>query len=181
MVNHVQILSLVVLFVLFLGVPTISKMLGSTLDSLPIRFLAVILILASVRYDGLISLGVFLVVAALYIHHHNNDLSSIRLSSSSSSNTTGQQTNSGVRFEVPAAMAGLEDGGQADVTDDMMDFMPKRDIQDNEVHQTSAQNSINEKHVLGSEPLGASRAQNLFGEDARNARNLEQWSKDGSI
>ena len=177
MVNHVQILSLVVLFVLFLGVPTISKMLGSTLDSLPIRFLAVILILASVRYDGLISLGVFLVIAALYIHHHNNDLTSIRLNGLSSSQAV---INSGVRFETPAAMAGLEDGGQADVTDDMMDFMPKRDIQDNEVHQT-AQDSINEKHVLGSEPLGASKAQNLFGDDARNARGLEQWSKDGSI
>jgi hypothetical protein len=62
----------------------------------------------------------------------------------------------------------------------MMDFMPKRDVQDNEVHP-DAQSSINEKHVLGSEPLGASKAQNLFGEDARNARGLEQWSKDGSI
>lgn len=179
MVSQVQVLSLTVLFVLFLGVPTISKMLGSTLDLLPIRFLAVILILASVRYDGLISLGVFLVVAALYIHHHNNDLSSIRLSSSSSSSTTSMKSD--VQFEPPAAMNVLHHGGQADVTDDMMDFMPKRDVQDNEVHQTNAQSSINEKHVLGSEPLGASKAQNLFGEDARNARNLEQWSKDGSI
>ena len=177
MVSQVQLLSLTVLFVLFLGVPTISKMLGSTLDSLPIRFLAVILILASVRYDGLISLGVFLVIAALYIHHHNNDLSSIRLTSSSSTTST----KSDVRFEPPPAMNVLEHGGHADVTDDMMDFMPKRDIQDNEVHQTNAQNSINEKHVLGSEPLGASKAQNLFGDDARNARGLEQWSKDGSI
>ena len=176
MVSHVQILSLLVLFVLFLGVPTISKMLGSTLDLLPIRFLAVVLILASVRYDGLISLGVFLVIAALYIHHHNNDLSTIRLTSSSSSTTMKPH----VRFETPAAMDHLEDGGQADITDDMMDFMPKRDVQDNEVH-ADAQSSINEKHILGSEPLGASKAQGLFSDEMRNARNIEQWSKDGSF
>lgn len=167
MISHLQLLILAVLFAIFLGVPTISKMLGSTLDILPIRIAAVLLILVSVQYDKLISLAVFLVIAGLYIHHHNNDVTSVL--SRSNPNIYTEKT-----FEVPSAMKNLHHGGYSDIaTDDGMDFMPKRAIQDNEVE--SVHESINEKHVLESEPLGSSKAYALFNEDTQS---LEKWSKD---
>ena len=174
MVSQVQIVSLAVLFALFLGVPTISKMLGSTLDLLPIRLAAVLIILASVHYDSLVSLAVFLLIAALYIHHHNNDLMRINVSMNSKFSDLNNTSST-------PAMNVLHHGGHADITDDHMDFMPKRDMQDNDVDQVHTSSTVNEKYVLPSEPLGASKAQNLFDEDMWNARNLEQWTKDGSF
>jgi hypothetical protein len=152
-------------------------MLGSTLDTLPIRFAAVVLILGSVAYDKLVSLAVFLVIAALYIYHHNNDLNRVMMNSKQFINKDNNFSSTMLQRSV--AMSDLQQGSHADVTDDMMDFMPKQVVQDNEV-QHDTHNSIDEKHVLASEPLGA-KAQGLFPDDMRNARSLEQWSKDGSF
>ena len=164
-ISTVQILSLTALFAVFLAVPTMADRLGSTLDSLPIRFAAVILILAAVGYDSLIALAVFLVVANLYLQHHNNDIGRI-LQNDDVNDSRFKKINS--QIQNPSAMKDLDQGGHADVTDDIMDFMPKREMQDNEVDHAG---SINEKHVLSTEQLG-SKAQNFFRDEMRNAESL---------
>jgi len=146
-------------------------MLGSTLDILPIRFAAVVLILASVAYDKLISLAVFLLIAALYIYHHTNDLNRISMKSNILLNNKDENSSF-------SSVSTLHHRGHTDLTDDMIDFMPKQDVQDNEV-QHDMQNSIDEKHVLASEPLGA-KAQGLFSDDMRNAEALQNGNRNGS-
>ena len=72
-VNTTQIGVLALLFAAFLAVPSLAKSLGRTIDSLPMRFAAVILILAVLPYDRLVALGLFLVIAGLYIQRHHDE------------------------------------------------------------------------------------------------------------
>ena len=69
-----EIVALIVLFVCFLFVPQITAILKPTLDTLPMRLAAVILILGIVSYDKYLALGLFLVVTAIYIQHHHEDI-----------------------------------------------------------------------------------------------------------
>ena len=72
--SPVQIGSLAVLFIAFLAVPSIVKVVDTSLDTLPMRFASVILVLGVLSYDRFIALALFLVVAAIYIQHHHNDV-----------------------------------------------------------------------------------------------------------
>ena len=166
-VNITQIGILAVLFVAFLAVPSIARSLR-TLDTLPMRFAAVILILAVFPYDRLVALGLFLVIAGLYIQRHHDDVLSVTSATS-------------VQFPVdaiqsPAAMKALHQGGHAAESYDTDDFMPKNS-EDNTFEPVG---SIDEKHVLPTEPLGSNKAQNIFGEDMRNAESLQHGNRDGS-
>lgn len=166
----VQIVALLVLFVGFLSIPTLAKAMGTTLDTLPMRFAAVIVILAVLPHDRLVALGLFLVIGGLYIQRHHDDvLSVIEKTPTSDGN---------LRFPVesiqdPAAMRALHHGGHAAESHDIMDFMPKSSAQDNEFEHTS-NSSINMKSVLPTEPLGSSKSQNLFGEDMQAAQAMQR-------
>ena len=74
-----QITILAVLFVVFLAIPTLVSIssLGESLDSLPVRFAAVIMILGVYAYDPIVALGVFLVLAGLYIQRHHDVVISV--------------------------------------------------------------------------------------------------------
>lgn len=172
-VNTQQISILAVLFLMFLAIPTLVKSLGQMLDTLPVRFAAVILILGVYSYDPLIALGVFLVIAGLYIQRHHDVVISV------TSNSSG----AGARFLVdaiqdPAAMKVLHQGGHASESYDTDDFMPKDNVENNEF-EPLGYSSIDEKHVLPTEQLG-SRAQAMFGEEMRNAEGLQQGNRNGS-
>lgn len=174
-VSPIQIGALVVLFIAFLCIPGIAKAIGPTIDTLPMRFAAVILVLAILPHDKLIALGLFLVVAGLYIQRHHNDVQSVLEKTADS--------NGRLRFPVdaiqdPAAMRVLHHGGHADESYDTMDFMPKQSSQDNEF-DASHSHSIDTKHILPTEPLG-SKSQNLFGEDMRHAENMQRGNSDGA-
>ena len=177
-VNTQQISILAVLFLIFLAIPTLVTSLGQTLDTLPVRFAAVILILGVYSYDPLIALGVFLVIAGLYIQRHHDVVISV------TSNSSG----AGKRFLVdaiqdPAAMKVLHQGGHASESYDTDDFMPKegtpKDNVENNEFEPVGYSSIDEKHVLPTEQLG-SRAQAMFGEELRNAEALQQGNHNGS-
>lgn len=176
-VNTEQIGVLAVLFLIFLSIPTlVNSSLGQSLDTLPVRFAAVILILGVYSYDPLVALGVFLVIAGLYIQRHHDVVMSVMSNSS------------GTRFPVdaiqdPAAMKVLHQGGHASESYDTDDFMPnegtpKENVESNEF-EPLGYNSIDEKHVLPTEQLG-SRAQAMFGEEMRNAEALQQGNRNGS-
>ena len=172
-VNTEQIGVLAVLFLMFLAIPTLVNSIGQTLDTLPVRFAAVILILGVYSYDPLIALGVFLVLSGLYIQRHHDVVMSV------TSNSSG----TGARFPVdaiqdPAAMKVLHQGGHASESYDTDDFMPKSDVESNDFEPVGY-NSIDEKHVLPTEQLG-SRAQAMFGEEMRNAEALQQGNRNGS-
>jgi hypothetical protein len=169
-VNTTQIGVLALLFAAFLAVPSLAKSLGRTIDSLPMRFAAVILILAVLPYDRLIALGLFLVIAGLYIQRHHDEVLSV--------SGTSVKTEFPVdAIQSPAAMKALHHGGHAAESYDTDDFMPKND-EDN-TFEPLGYNSINEKHVLPTEQLG-SRAQAMFGEDMRNAEALQIGNSNGS-
>jgi hypothetical protein len=170
-VNTQQITILVVLFLMFLAIPTLVKSLGQTLDTLPVRFAAVILILGVYSYDPLVALAVFLVIAGLYIQRHHDVVISVTSNSS------------GTRFPVdaiqdPAAMKVLHQGGHASESYDTDNFMPKDNVENNEFEPVGY-SSIDEKHALPTEQLG-SRAQAMFGEEMRNAEALQQGNHNGS-
>ena len=171
-VNTTQIGVLALLFAAFLAVPSLAKSLGRTIDSLPMRFAAVILILAVLPYDRLVALGLFLVIAGLYIQRHHDEVLSV---SGTSVNNKAIPVDA---IQSPAAMKALHHGGHAAQSYDTDDFMPKND-EDN-TFEPLGYNSIDEKHVLPTEQLG-SRAQAMFGEEMRNAEALQRGNSDRSI
>lgn len=168
-VNTTQIVVLAVLFFTFLAIPSLTRSIGHTIDTLPMRFAAVILILAIIPYDRLIALALFLVIAGLYIQRHHDDVMSV-------TNTKQFPVD---KIQNPAAMKMLHQGGRAQESYDMDDFTSNgvKDIDDNTFE--SSYGSIDEKHVLPTEQLG-SRAQAMFGEDMRAAEALEQGNRNGS-
>jgi len=154
--------------VTFLFVPSISNNLGTTLDILPVRIAAVLVILASIAYDKFIALGVFMVIAAIYIQRHQDDLNSINISGDKMSFN---------QVKSPGIMENLEKGGHASESHDEMDFMSKQEDQDNEFHGLGS--SIDEKHLLQSEGLG-SKSQSLFPDDAQHADSLMHGNRNGN-
>lgn len=175
MPTPVQIVALLVLFTVFLSIPVLTKSIGATLDTLPMRLAAVIVLLAIIPYDKLIAIGLFLVIAGFYIQRHQDGIQSVL-------SVGSMRSGSGSGFPVddmqdPAAMRLLHHGGHAAESHDMMDFMPKHTIQDNEFESVE---SINMKHALPTEPLG-SKSQNLFGEDMRSAESLQRGNSDGAM
>ena len=167
--SPIQIGIIAVLFFVFLGVPSIARNLGKILDTLPMRFASVILILAVLPYDRFISLALFLVIVGIYIQHHHDDVMNVMGDLSNKSNHS---------FKMPSAMNALYHGGYADETHDTMDFTPNKNVQDNEFHRSAA--SVDEKHVLQSEYLGT-KAQSLFPEDKSHADELMRGNENGSL
>jgi hypothetical protein len=164
----IQGIVLLGLLAMFLITPTITNTLGSYLDTLPMRIAAVVIVLASLAYDKLIALGLFMVISAIYIQQHQNDLASITIPGNSMSFKD---------IINPKAMEDLEKGGHADESYDEMDFTSKQEDQENEFHASGL--SIDEKHVLQNEGLG-SRSQNLFPEDVHHADSLMHGNRNGS-
>ena len=163
--------AITLLFIGFLFVPSVAKGLNSSLDTLPIRFLAVLLVLGALSYDKLVALGLFMVVSAVYIQHHHDEVSGVigTVNNISAFNTRGHSGSS--------VMNKLDQGGVADETYDTSEFTPKHEDQDNEF--TREEMSIDEKHSLLTEPLG-SRAQSLFPDDARHVSAMEHGNRNGN-
>lgn len=172
-VDPIEIGGLVLLFASFLFVPQLTSMLKSSIDTLPMRFVAIILVLASISYNKFLALGLFLVISAIYIQHHNDDVLSI-LGSSNNLAAFEEIGNTGSRNS--SALNKLDHGGSADETYDSSDFTSKTEDQDNEFKNPDY--SIDEKHTLITEPLG-SRSASLFPDDSRHVNALEQGNKDG--
>ena len=167
--NATQIISIAVLFITFLAIPSIAKVADTTLDTLPMRFASVILILGALSYDRFIALALFIVVAALYIQHHHDDLSGVMFSN--------REYNMPLRsLGEPSAMKGLKHGGHASESSDVMDFIPKASVQDNSFQRVGQ--SKDEKQLLVSEQLGT-KAQSIFREDARRAAALDKGNSRG--
>lgn len=164
--NPIQAGLLLGLFLLFISCERISEWLGHLLDTIPVRLAACILILATVPVDQFVAIGVFMVIAAVYIRHHQNHLDGIIPTRNISVND----------IKSPKAMVELDQGGQADESYDEMDFTSKETDQTDEFERVSG--SIDEKHVLN-EGLG-SRSQNLFPEDSTKAAELMRGNQDGS-
>jgi len=166
--DPVKVFLIVGLCAAFLSVQSIVDRLGSALDTIPMRFAAMILVLGSLSYDPLVSLAVFMVIAAIYIQKHQDDLSSVV--------TTNTMT-ALKDIQSPQAMDALDHGGYADETVDSMDFTSQKEDQDDEFHKVG--NSIDEKHVLQTEGLG-SKSQGLFPEELRDAESLMRSNARGS-
>ncbi len=173
----VQIVVFAALFVLFLGVPMITSKLGSSLDSLPMRLGAVLLVLAFLPFDKYISIGLFIVIAAIYAQHHTDSVKSILNLPEVNGRSPSSFDMPFKGFEPPSAVSGLQKGGSTDVTYDEMDFMPKQEDQSDAFAPVGE--SIDRKHALQTEPLGA-RAQSLFPEDSMNAESLMRDSANGA-
>jgi hypothetical protein len=167
--DPVKIGVLGLLFVAFLFVPRLSAALGHTLDTLPMRLAAVIIILASVSYDKYVSLGLFLVITATYIKHHQHDLMGL--------STTGDIEATMNPYEIPRRPVNVRHGGHADEINEIADFTPQKEDQDDEF--TRVGESIDHKHVLVSETLG-SRAQSIFNEDMKHAEALAMGNRNGA-
>ena len=168
-IDKVQIAALIGLLIGFLFVGKISDGIGHALDTLPVRFAALFLILGSVYLDKYLSLAVFLLVLAVYIQHHQNDISGL----SAASKKRGPLN----PYEIPEATVRLEHGGYASEDYETADYTPQKEDQENEF--SPAGPSINEKHVLPTENLG-SKSQSLFGEDMRQAEALAEGNRNGS-
>lgn len=166
--DPVKIGIVALLFVAFLFVPRLSKALGHSLDSLPMRLAAVILILASVSYDKYVSLALFLVIVATYIKHHQHDLAGL------SPTVAGAPLNP---YEIPKNHVSVKHGGYADETHESSDFTPQKEDQDDEF--TRVGESIDHKQVLVSESLG-SKAQSMFNEDMKHAEALAMGNRNGA-
>jgi len=164
----VKIGMIALLFVAFLFVPRLSKALGHSLDSLPMRLAAVILILASVSYDKYVSLALFLVILATYIKHHQHDLAGL------SPTVAGAPLNP---YEIPKNHVSVKHGGYADESHESSDFTPQKEDQDDEF--TRVGESIDHKQVLVSESLG-SKAQSMFNEDMKHAEALAMGNRNGA-
>ena len=164
-----NLLGLLFLFVAFMFVPKITHSLGRTLDTLPIRLAAVILVLASISYDKFIGLGVFLVVVAVYIMHHQNDLIGIT--------SRGELVTAANPYNIPKKSVELEHGGHADETYETSDFTPQKEDHDNEFSPIG--HSQDEKHVLVSETLG-SKAAIMFDSDMKHAEAMAMANRNGS-
>jgi hypothetical protein len=166
--DPVKIGMIALLFVAFLFVPRLSKALGHSLDSLPMRLAAVILILASVSYDKYVSLALFLVILATYIKHHQHDLAGL------SPTVAGAPLNP---YEIPKNHVSVKHGGYADESHESSDFTPQKEDQDDEF--TRVGESIDHKQVLVSESLG-SKAQSMFNEDMKHAEALAMGNRNGA-
>ena len=171
-VDPIEIGGLVLLFASFLFVPQLTIMLKSSLDSLPMRFAAIILILGSLSYNKFLALGIFLVVMAIYIDHHHDDVLSILGSANMAA--FDQVGNAGSK--ISSALNKLDNGGNADESYDSSDFTSKAEDQDNEFKQSD--HSIDEKHALITEPLG-SKSASLFPDDSKHVNAMEHGNKDG--
>jgi hypothetical protein len=171
-VDPIEIGGLVLLFASFLFVPQLTDMLKSSLDILPVRLAAILLVLASLSYNKFLALGLFLVVMAIYIQHHHDDVLSVLGSSNMAA--FDQVGNAGSK--ISSALNKLDHGGSADESYDSSDFTSKAEDQDNEFKHT--ENSIDEKHALLTEPLG-SRSASLFPDDSTHVNAMEQGNKDG--
>jgi len=169
--DPVKIGVLGLLFVAFLFVPRLSTALGHSLDSLPMRLAAFIIILASVAYDKYVSLGLFLVITATYIKHHHYDLMGL---SSPDNIEPGASVNP---YEIPIKKVNVNDGGYADESYETADFTPQKEDQDDEF--TKVGESIDNKQVLVSETLG-SRAQSIFNDDMKHAEALAMGNRNGA-
>ena len=163
-------IALIILFICFLFVPQITAILKSSLDTLPMRLAAVILILGAVSYDKYLALGIFLVISAIYIQHHHEDILDILRMPDNISNSLGSKN------KYSGAMQRLDHGGYSDETYDTGDFTSKAEDQDNEFKPVDS--SINEKHALNSEHIG-SRSQSLFSDDSKHANAMEHGNKNG--
>lgn len=166
--DPVKIGIVALLFVAFLFVPRLSKALGHSLDSLPMRLAAVILILASVSYDKYVSLALFLVIVATYIKHHQHDLAGL------SPTVAAAPLNP---YEIPKNHVSVKHGGYADESHESSDFTPQKEDQDDEF--TRVGESIDHKQVLVSESLG-SKAQSMFNEDMKHAEALAMGNRNGA-
>jgi hypothetical protein len=167
--NAAQIISITILFITFLAIPSIAKVADTTLDTLPMRFASVILVLGVLSYDRFIALALFIVVAALYIQHHHDDLSGVMFNNREYDMPIGS-------IKDPSAMKELKHGGHANESSDVMDFIPKQSVQDNSFQRIGQ--SKDEKDILVSEQLG-SKAQSIFREDAQNAATLDKANRRG--
>ena len=166
-----EIGALIFLFICFLFVPQITATLKQSLDTLPMRLAAVILILGSVSYDRYLALGTFLVVTAIYIQHHHEDILHVV---GTANNIIHANSISDDKYN--GTMQKLEHGGYADETYDTGDFTSKTEDQNNEFSPVGS--SMNEKNVLNTEPLG-SRAQSLFPDDSKHVNAMEHGNKNG--
>jgi hypothetical protein len=171
-VDPIEIGGVVLLFATFLLVPQLTIMLKSNLDSLPMRFAAIILILGSLSYNKFLALGIFLVVMAIYIDHHHDDVLSVLGSANMAA--FDQVGNAGSK--ISSALNKLDNGGNADESYDSSDFTSKTEDQDNEFKNPDS--SIDEKHALITEPLG-SKSASLFPDDSKHVNAMEQGNKDG--
>jgi hypothetical protein len=161
------VIVLLILLVVFLFVPQINKMVKGNLDTLPMRFAAVFIILGALSYDTVLGLGIFIIIMALYIEHHHDDV----LSVIGSANNMSAFNSNDVK-----TMVKLDQGGEADESYDSSDFISKTEDQDNEF--TKVDSSIDEKYTLLTEPLG-SKAAALFPDDSRHVNAMEHGNKNG--
>jgi len=171
-VDPIEIGGLVLLFASFLFVPQLTNILKSNLDSLPMRFAAIILILGSLSYNKFLALGIFLVVMAIYIDHHHADV--LTVLGSANMAAFDQVGNAGSKLS--SALNKLDNGGNADESYDTSDFTSKTEDQDNEFKHPD--HSIDEKHALITEPLG-SKSASLFPDDSKHVNAMEHGNKDG--
>lgn len=171
-VDPIEIGGLVLLFATFLLVPQLTNMLKSSLDTLPMRFAAIILVLGSLSYNKFLALGLFLVIMAIYIQHHHDEV--LNVLGSANMAAFDQAGNAGAK--TSNALNKLDQGGSADESYDSSDFTSKAEDQDNEFKNPD--HSIDEKHALITEPLG-SRSASLFPDDSRHVSAMEQGNKDG--
>jgi len=170
LVDPVEIIGLLLLFVSFLFISQITGILKENLDSLPMRFAAVLLILGSLSYNKILALGVFLVVVAIYIQHHHDDVASVLGTANNIAAYNSTNTNNS------PAINKLDHGGSADESYDSSDFTSKTEDQDNEFKTTGS--SIDEKHALTTEQLG-SKSQSLFPDDSKHVDAMEHGNRNG--
>lgn len=154
-VNPVQLGLVIVLLLVFLAVPTIAQSLDTTLDTLPMRIAAILLILASASYDKYVAISTFLIIGGIYLHHHQNQIGTVLKSDP----TLKSPVKEFAMPQRPNSMIQLESGGQADIEYDTMDFTSHDQDTDNQYQ--SMNTGLDEKEVLVSEPLGE-RASVLF-------------------
>lgn len=80
-------------------------------------------------------------------------------------------------YAIPSSPVQVSDGGYADESYETVDYTPQKEDQNDEF--TKVGESIDNKHVLLSEPLG-SRAQSIFNDDMKQAEALAMGNRNGS-
>jgi len=164
------VIVLLVLLLVFLFVPQITRTIKSNLDTLPMRFAAVFIVLAALSYDILLALGIFMIIVALYIQHHHDDVLSVLGSANNMSAFNSNETN------YSKTMGKLDHGGEADESYDSSDFTSKTEDQDNEF--IKADSSIDEKHALLTE-AHSSKVVDLFPDDTKHVSAMEHGNRNG--
>jgi len=170
--DPIEIGGLILLGATFLLVPQITIMLKSSLDTLPMRLAAVLIILGSISYNKYLALGVFLVIMAVFVDHHHGDV----LSVIGSANMSAFDASSNAAAKFSNAMDNLHQGGSSDETYDSSDFTSKTEDQDNEFK--GSDNSMDEKQNFLTEPLG-SKAASLFPNDSKHVDAMEHGNRNG--